>query len=178
MRLYDITEAYRAIQEATYETGGELTAELEELIDSTDQELEEKLESMGRLIKNIQAEEDMIANERKQFEQEAKRLKEVEKQRADRVTSIKSYMSRCLIGADIQKIKTKTFSYWLKEDHSVEVEKTDGPPNVPAEMLTAKTTFTVDKKHLLSMWKNMEDNDSNREFGDARVVTKLSLYMR
>lgn len=174
VKLYQLTGLYAQLCEDLEEGGGELTPELEEALESTEAALNEKLENLGRLVKTLEADADFWTARQKAFDSEAKRMKAKADARSSRVASIKRYATQCLQSADMQKVKTESFSFNLQADHSVEATGEEIDPQF------VRIKEELDKKALMEHWKTLseEEREAHREFKGATIVTKMGLRIR
>lgn len=117
MTLYELTQEQRAIEEALYENGGELTPELEEQMQMNGCELSEKLDAFTKMI----AEYDALTAA---TDVEMKKLAE-KKQRAQNAKKrAREYILYCLKAANKTKFESQSgvrFSRGVSK--SVEVDE-------------------------------------------------------
>ena len=181
--LYELTGIYKDLMEVVEEQGGELTPELEELLDNNEEDLEAKLESYGYVIQNLKQEIEVLNAQRKTFLGEADRINGLRVAREGRVEAVRAHIATCLQKADIRNksgnlgLKTKLFSFWCQEDHSLEVDDAQ-IEHVPDKYKRVVYEEYVDKKPVVADWKALEGREEKRDFGWGRIVTKLGLRMR
>lgn len=175
--LYELASEYQALAHVLDEQEGELTDELEKAWDAINEELPIKMENIGHVLKNLDAEREVLEAKAKTFKSEFERLKSRAAARQSRIDWLKSYAAKNLQAADIQKLKSETFSWWTQESHSV--EEVDASKVDPQYKRVEYKEF-VDKKAILEDWKALPDEvrDEQRNFKGAKVVTRLGLRFR
>lgn len=111
MKLYEITEMYAAMEALDEDI--DITAALENI----DGALEEKLESIAKLVRNLEA-------EAKAYEEEEKRLRAQKQAAKNRVESIKRYVKENLEEIGRDKVEAGIFK-WSLQNGPGRVEITD-----------------------------------------------------
>lgn len=97
LTLYDAVAALGITEEWLEESGGELTPELEALLDSATMTFKEKVERVALKVRSLEAEAEAIGFE-------VARLKARAMARENAAKSLKSYLQRCLEAADEPKV--------------------------------------------------------------------------
>lgn len=97
MKLYEASEALRITDEWLEETGGELTPELEALLDSAEGTFADKVERVALKAKALEAEAKAIKEERD-------RLTARVMARENGAKSLKAYLQRCLEASGKDKV--------------------------------------------------------------------------
>ena len=97
LTLYDAVAALGITEEWLEETGGELTPELEALLDSATMTFKEKVERVALKVRSLESEAQAIGDE-------VARLKAREMARTNAAKSLKTYLQRCLEQAGEQKV--------------------------------------------------------------------------
>ena len=95
--LYDAVAALGITEEWLEESGGELTPELETLLDTAQMTFKEKVERVALKVRALESEAEAIGDE-------VARLKARQMARANAAKSLKTYLQRCLEQADEQKV--------------------------------------------------------------------------
>lgn len=102
LRLYEIPEAYRAL-DAAIDDGGELTPEIEAAFDALATDLVKHVDSLGCLIKEWNAEEDAFREEARRMTTRAAALAKKQERIRDRVLA-------ALVAAKVDKVKGARFT--------------------------------------------------------------------
>lgn len=178
MKLYELTGLYAGLQDILEEEGGELTPERECDLNELTERLEDKLESMGGLIRNLELEAKVSKAKADLIKQEAKKHEDRAKAIENRVESLEKYVLACLKSAGIDKLKTDSFKYHIKVSEAVEVPKGEELKGIPEEFIRIKYSEELDKAALLKHWKTLEDKEQARQFGNAVVVARESLQVK
>ena len=95
--LYDAVAALGITEEWLEEAGGELTPEIEALLNDAEMAFAEKVERVALKAKALDAESEMIATE-------GQRVMARAKVRANAAKSLKTYLERCLVAAGETKV--------------------------------------------------------------------------
>lgn len=160
MNLYEITEELRAVYEAIEENGGEITDELNEQLQLTTGQLQDKAEGYCNLIRNVSADADA-------YKAEIDRLTARKKAADNLVKRLKEALKNAMVLSDQQKIKAGLFSLSLRSTDAVEV--TD-EQSIPEEY------FQVKREVMKSAIKDAIKN--GEEVAGARIVSNTSLTIR
>lgn len=181
-KLYEITEDLKQIEDlflnAVDENGEprDLTPEednfLKECLTLSEDELKEKLEGYGKIIANLKFDADTIKAEADLIKKEYERLSAKAKAAENRVTSLKSYILWAFNTLQIDKVKTPSFTVFLKKNplslntDNVDVSKLD-------EKFIIKS---VSKSALQQAIKNgdLVVTDSGLVFADGEVIEGLT----
>lgn len=97
IKLYEAVEAIAISETWLEEAGGELTPEVEALLDKAEGDFNEKVENVALKVKALEAQSAAI-------QQEADRLAARAKARATGAKSLKLYLQRCLEAAGKEKV--------------------------------------------------------------------------
>lgn len=111
MKLYEITEMYEAME--SLDDNIDITAALENI----DGALEEKLESIAKLVRNLDA-------KAKAYEEEEKRLRAQKQAAKNRVDGLKKYVKDNLEAIGKDKVEAGIFK-WSLQNGPGRVEITD-----------------------------------------------------
>ena len=102
MKLYEIAESYRAIDSQLDESGGEVTPEIEAALSALSDRLSEKVDAIGALVREAQAESQAFADE-------AARLRGRAAAAASKVTRLKAYLLNQLKAIGFDRVKGLRF---------------------------------------------------------------------
>jgi len=142
--LYDLMDEYAAIQEAIEADAPE--EEIERLIDAMDEsrgELEGKVDSICRLLRNLEADTGAQKNEETRL---ATRRKAIERSRA----RLRKWVMQTMDLLEVDKIKTSLHTVSLAEGKESVIIVDD--EKVPDEFKT--TTVVVDKRAIMKAYKS------------------------
>lgn len=114
LSLYNIELEYLQLVETLIENGGEATPELEEALQLNKQNLETKGTNYGLVVKQIEAECDII-------DSEIARLTALKKSRSKAIDRLKNNLSTAMQLYDIEEIKTPILKINFRKSESVEV---------------------------------------------------------
>lgn len=140
MKLYELTNDFRQVQ-ALIEDGGE---GLEDTLEAINLAIEDKLENIAKVIKNLEADVDG-------FKQEEKRLADRRQSIENNIKNLKQYAENTMIVTGNKKIKAGLFTFAIqKNPPSVEIANED---LIPEKYKKTVTTTTIVKKDLLDALK-------------------------
>ena len=144
--LYDLTQDWMRLDELMTENPD---LDLSDTIAAMECDLEEKLDGCARFIRNNESDIDAI-------KAEIKRLKVKAQVLTDRNERFKRYMVDCMNSLGIKKTKVGTFNISVRHN-SVGSLILDVPEEqIPAEFVTQRITYSVDKKKLKEALLNGE----------------------
>lgn len=144
MELYKLTSELARIEISLAENGGELTPELEALLDEANLAITAKAASIGKWCLNLGAEVAVI-------NAEITRLKAAETARENLRKRLMDYIKAALISADIQTMDCGIFKLTVaKNPPSVEIVNEEA---IPSEYVIVTTARTVDKRDVLDALK-------------------------
>ena len=132
--IYELTSNYLKLQQMI-EAGDFTEEDLADTIEMVEDELEDKAESYGFVITNLNSQADGL-------DKEIKRLSERKKTIVSGITSLEKSLSSSMIATDHLKFKTNHFSFGFRKSESVTVDK---DALLSADYLTIKTTQTPNK---------------------------------
>lgn len=153
MKLYEATDALRIGDEWLEEAGGELTPELEALLDSAEGTFSDKVERVALKVRAFEAEAKAIKEERD-------RLQARVMARENAAKSLKAYLQRCMEAAGKDKVNGLLVTVAVQQNPpSVQV----GPMVDELELYEAgcpyvervPERFVLDKRTLLEDYKAM-----------------------
>jgi hypothetical protein len=158
--LYQIEQEYINLAETLIENGGELTPELETQLTITKDQLQNKGVCYGMVIKDIEAENDVI-------DTEIKRLTELKKSRSKAIDRLKDNLSQAMQLFELEEIKTPLININFRSSQSVEVD-------VNLDQKYVKTTVSTapDKVAIKEAIK------SGVEVTGARLVTNQNIQIK
>lgn len=164
MKLYELTGKYAELQAQMEDGDHEAVTDTLESIEGA---IEEKVEAIHRLYRNMQADIDALKAEEKRLSEKRKVLENEQKR-------LKEYTERELSAAGIDKVNTGIGTVSLRNSPpSVKVLDLD---RIPEEFLTPQEP-KVDKRGLLKAYKEMTDVDLEK-MGFEIVAGKLTLQFR
>ncbi|MEK4305885.1 siphovirus Gp157 family protein [Oceanobacillus sp. FSL K6-0251] len=138
--LYDLTQDFKQVQ-SLIDEGGE---GLQDTLDSINLAIEDKLENIGKVIRNLDGEIEMLKNEETRLADKRKAL-ETNKKR------LKMYVEEQLTLTGKDKVKAGLFSFSMQNNPpSVNILDEEGIP----EIYQVEQKPKIDKKLLLSDLKN------------------------
>lgn len=150
-KLYEITETAKELE--TLVDSDMEESERDQLINDTLESmhgisLEEKVENIIRMVKNLEAEAEM-------FDAEAKRLKEQAKRRKNDASRLKTYMRNELLKIGRDRISAGLFQVTFRNSQKVLKCKADPEylNDYPEFQPYVKKTYSVDSRGLLKLLK-------------------------
>lgn len=156
--LYDLTQDFKQVQ-SLIDDGGE---GLQDTLDSINLAIEDKLENIGKVIRNLDGEIEMLKNEETRLADKRKAL-ETNKKR------LKAYVEDQLTITGKDKVKAGLFSFSMQNNPpSVNILDEEGIP----EIYRVEQKPRIDKKLLLSDLKN------GNEINGAELKQGRSLRIR
>jgi hypothetical protein len=143
------------------ETEGELSVEAEAYLESLSDALETKLESIGRVIGELDREQDTLAAEAERLMSRAKKAK-------DRRDWLKGYVTRCLQAATLTTVKTEHYTFSLRRSQAVDVKWDE----LPEQYMRQKIETLADKKLIA------DDLKAGAIIPGARLVENWNLQIK
>jgi hypothetical protein len=160
MRLYEISQAYRALLDHEPEQGSDLEADWLELLDTIEGSLQDKAQNIGLYVRELTAEAEAVKAEEQRLTARRRALEN----KADR---LREYLERELTFAGIDKVKTELVTVSIQSNPpSVEITG-----EVPAEYLVAQEP-KVDKRGILEALK------AGQELSFAQITQGRSLRIK
>jgi hypothetical protein len=159
--LYQIAGELQGLFLTLEETEGELTGDAEAYLGSLTDSLETKLESIGRVIGELDREQDTLAAEAERLMSRAKKAK-------DRRDWLKGYVTRCLQAATLTTVKTEHYTFSLRRSQAVDVKWDE----LPEQYMKQKIETSADKRLIA------EDLKAGATIPGARLVENFSLQIR
>jgi len=143
MKLYELTDDFMQVQQMI-EDGSE---GLEDTLESINLEIEDKLENIGKVIRNLEAESAA-------FKEEEKRLADKRKTIDNNIKNLKLYAEQSLKATGQRKVKAGLFTFNIqKNPPSIDITDKDLIPQkyyVPVEP-------KLDKQTIKDLLKNGEN---------------------
>ena len=144
--LYNIQNEYLQIVESLIENGGELTTELESEIQINKEQLQTKGVCYGFIIKQLDANNDMI-------DKEIERLNKIKKTNSNSIERLKTNLSTAMQIFEVEQLETPLIKINFRKSESIEIEDlsllNDAYKNT-------KTTVTADKVKIKDAIKKGE----------------------
>jgi hypothetical protein len=144
MNIFNIQNEYKQLVSELIENGGELTPELELSLQINKDQLQSKSENYAYIIKQIDAECDIIDNE-------IKRLQQAKKVRENTVERLKTTLTTAMHLFEVNEIKTPLIKINFRKSESVIVYDVN---SLPQMFKTIKVTETPDKAKIKEVIKN------------------------
>jgi len=168
MRLYEIVSEFKELEQMLYESGGELTPEIEQLLAVNQENLTEKLENMGKVIANLEG--DINA-----CDGEIHRLADMKLAKEIAINSIRKAMLSALTNVvppdkrGVHKLETSLFKFSTRKSQQVVINDLRA---IPSEFKVVNTTETPDKTKI----KNAINQ--GRTVKGASLSTNINLHIR
>lgn len=109
MNLYELSASLNTIYQLIEENDGELTEPLETMLDATEADFHKKLENIGKLMLNLDAE---IAG----FKNEEKRLAISRQVKENLKEKLKAYVKEAMEETKNTKVKLDTFTFCIQKN--------------------------------------------------------------
>lgn len=138
LSLYVIQQEYISLAEQIIDNDGLLSEEMEAALQINKDQLENKSQCYGFIVRQLEGECDMIDNE-------IKRLEAMKKSRGKTVDRLKESVSKAMQLYEIEKIETPTLKISFRKSESIEIEEES---LIDEKYMTVKTTKTPDKKAI------------------------------
>lgn len=145
MKLYELTEAYRNIENLLSDEEADTEA-LEKALSQVEDSIENKAENIAKLVRNIDGDIKALKDEEKRL---AGRRKALENKQRD----IKKYLELQLKTLEIDKVKTKLFTIYI-QNNAPSVKITDEEA-IPEDFY--KYSKSIVKKDILEALKDGEE---------------------
>lgn len=144
LKLYEITDALQDVGDALMDNGGELTPELEALLDSLEGAFEHKAENVALFIRQLEVNGAAAATE-------AKRLTELAQQRERAATRLKSYLLENMQRTDHQKVETPRVKIRVQRNSRPSIHWMKDAEKLPVELKRVKVE--LDGEAAYKIWK-------------------------
>lgn len=159
-RLYTLVDEILRLQHAAYDATDEEFEQLKEQFGSTKMALNDKLDNIGRLMREMEESEEMLKREEERLYKRRKAL-------TGRRESLLGYVRVCL--GQGNNYKTPLFSWSWRKSEAVEI---DDPAKVPAAYRREKITYEPDKRQL------SDDLKCGAEIPGARLIERFNLSLK
>ena len=147
LTIYQIEQSYNQLAEELIENGGELTPSLEEQLAITEEQLQNKSVAYSFVIKQMDADVDII-------DAEIKRLQALKKQREKASEYLKERIKHAMDTFSIDEIKTPLVKINFRKSETVEVDDVN---QLPAAFKVVKVTEQADKAAIKAAIKDGVD---------------------
>lgn len=162
LTIYQIEQSYNQLAEELMENGGELTPELETALAITEEQLQNKSVAYSFVIKQMDADVDII-------DAEIKRLQAAKKQREKASEYLKERIKHAMDTFSIEEIKTPLVKINFRKSETVEVEDVN---QLPAAFKVVKITEQADKAAIKAAIKD------GVNIAGCRIETHRNLQIR
>jgi polyhydroxyalkanoate synthesis regulator phasin len=124
---------------------------------------ETKFDNIGKLIRNIEFEADLITAQKDIFYKEVKRLRKRITAHENQVKGLKGVAAYLLEKLDLKKIKTPLFSFgWQKTAESAKTDYLFNPDNIPVKYLKRELSPSAIKEAVKLGELYTKEGDLNR----------------
>ena len=144
LSIFNIEQSYNQLAEELIENGGELTPSLEEALAITEEQLQNKSVAYSFVIKQMDADVDII-------DAEIKRLQAAKKQREKASEYLKDRIKHAMDTFQIEEIKTPLVKINFRKSETVEVDDVN---QLPAAYKVVKVTEQADKGAIKAALKD------------------------
>ena len=162
LTIYQIEQSYNQLAEELIENGGELTPSLEEQLAITEEQLQNKSVAYSFVIKQMDADVDII-------DAEIKRLQGLKKQREKASEYLKERIKHAMHTFQIDEIKTPLVKINFRKSESVEVDDVNALPSL---YKVVKVTEQADKAAIKAAIKD------GVEVTGCRIETHRNLQIK
>jgi hypothetical protein len=162
LTIYQIEQSYNQLAEELIENGGELTPELETALAITEEQLQNKSVAYSFVIKQMDADVDII-------DAEIKRLQGLKKQREKASEYLKERIKHAMDTFQIDEIKTPLVKINFRKSESVEVDDVN---QLPSLYKVVKVTEQADKAAIKAALKD------GVEVTGCRIETHRNLQIK
>lgn len=162
LTIYQIEQSYNQLAEELMENGGELTPSLEEALAITEEQLQNKSVAYSFVIKQMDADVDII-------DAEIKRLQALKKQREKASEYLKERIKHAMETFSIEEIKTPLVKINFRKSETVEVDDVN---LLPSLYKVVKVTEQADKAAIKAAIKD------GVEVTGCRIETHRNLQIK
>lgn len=160
--IWNISAALLQLEEQLYESGGELTPELETALQITKEELSSKAESYFSIIRKSEGEAEMI-------EAEIIRLQALKKSKQNMAIRLRNILKSAMEFYSIKSVQTPLAVISLRLSESVDVEDVN---KLPEQFRRTKVTMEANKIKIREALKSGEKIDG------ATLKTNYNLQIK
>ena len=147
LKLYEIQSEYIALAESIIDNGGELTEEMEMALQINKEQLENKGQCYGFIVKDLENDIDLI-------DAEIKRLTAFKNSRNKTIDRLKDSLSKAMQLFEIEKLESPTLKISFRKRESIEVENV---ALLDKKFIVSKTTESADKTAIKDAIKKGEN---------------------
>ena len=162
LTIYQIEQNYNQLAEELIDNGGELTPELETALAITEEQLQNKSVAYSFVIKQMDADVDII-------DAEIKRLQALKKQREKASEYLKERIKHAMDLFQTDEIKTPLVKINFRKSETVEVEDVNA---LPATFKVVKVTEQADKVAIKAAIKD------GIEIPGCRIIENRNLQIK
>jgi hypothetical protein len=162
LTIYQIEQSYNQLAEELIENGGELSPSLAEALAITEEQLQNKSVAYSFVIKQMDADVDII-------DAEIKRLQALKKQREKASEYLKERIKHAMDTFQIDEIKTPLVKINFRKSETVEVEDVN---LLPLSYKVVKIVETADKASIKAALKD------GVEVTGCRIETHRNLQIK
>lgn len=162
LTIYQIEQSYNQLAEELIENGGELSPSLAEALAITEEQLQNKSVAYSFVIKQMDADIDII-------DAEIKRLQALKKQREKASEYLKERIKHAMDTFQIDEIKTPLVKINFRKSETVEVDDVN---QLPAAFKVVKVTEQADKAAIKAALKD------GVEVTGCRIETHRNLQIK
>ncbi len=157
MKLYEIKEAYLNILELEIDDEA-----FNKAIDAVELELSDKANSIGGLIKTLEAEQNA-------YKAEIERFKALSQSNEKKIERVKKYLSETMQDMNVPSLSTKQFKFSFRKSESVNI---DDEALISDEFKTEEIKVKISKTDIKKAIKAGQDVEG------ASLVTKQNLQIK
>ncbi len=159
MKLYEISGCYNQLMEAV-ENGDIAINDMKDTLDAIEEDLNCKINSICKLMRNLEADE-------KAFKEEATRLSDCAKRVKEKREYLKKYIDETFKAMGLKKLETDLFKLSYRKSKAVNITSFEA---LPDNFL--KVTTTIDKAGIK---KALTDGE---EVAGAELVENMNLQIK
>jgi len=160
--LFVIKNEMQLVVNQLIENGGELTPELEQALQITENQLKEKATNYGAVIRSMEYDKTII-------DAEIKRLQELKKVRTNSIDRLKGTLSEAMQQFQIDQVETPTIKISFRESKAVEIlDESIIDKKYKTQVITTK----VDK---LKLRKDLKNGDAIK---GAKLIINNNLQIK
>lgn len=138
LKLYQIEQEYISLAQSIIDNEGELTEEMEQALQINKEQLQNKGQCYGFIVRQLESEQDII-------DIEIKRLQGLKSARGKTVDRLKETLSKAMELYEIEKLETPTLKISFRKSESVEVPDVN---LLDKDYLVTKVTVQPDKDKI------------------------------
>lgn len=159
MKLYEITEGYQRVLDLMEEEGGDFTKALDDLAEA----FNEKAENVAKVVRNLEAEAEVFANESQRMAQKATARK-------NQTAHLKDYLKGAMEQMGIENIKGQLLNVGL-QNSTPTCEVLVAVEELPEEFVRViPEKKEADKKALMAYYKEKGEVPDGVEVRQGRHI--------